>query len=35
MSVQASCAPDEVKDSALVEIADWLSADEPSATMCP
>jgi adenosine deaminase len=35
MSVRASCAPDEVKDGALGDIADWLSADEPSATMCP
>ena len=35
MSVRASCAPDEVKARLLAEVADWLSAPPPSATMSP
>jgi adenosine deaminase len=35
MSVEASCAPDEVKRALLGEVADWLSAEPASATMTP
>ena len=35
MSVRASCAPDDVKTGLLAEVADWLSAPPPSATMSP
>lgn len=35
MSVRASCAPDEAKAAMLGDIAAWLSAPAPSATMCP
>ncbi len=35
MSVRASCAPDEVKAGLLAEVAEWLSAPPPSATMSP
>jgi adenosine deaminase len=35
MSVQASCAPDEVRAGLLAEVDDWLSATPGSATMSP
>jgi adenosine deaminase len=35
MSVQASCAPDDVKSGLLGEVSDWLSAAAGSATMSP
>jgi adenosine deaminase len=35
MSVEASCAPDDVKQGLLGKVADWLSAETGSATMAP
>jgi adenosine deaminase len=35
MSIRASCAPDESKKAMLDEVAGWLSAPGPSATMTP
>jgi adenosine deaminase len=35
MSVEASCAPDDVKQGLLAKVADWLSAETGSATMAP
>jgi adenosine deaminase len=35
MSVRASCAPDDTKATLLADIAGWLSAPAPSATMTP